>query len=53
MEFRSEGMESEEVSGLPSEEAEVSEQSLEGVADEGSEWREPAGVLGTAGRDLE
>ena len=31
---------------------EVSEQSSEGVLDEGSEWREHAVVLGTAGRDL-
>ena len=51
-EFGSEGMESEEVSELPSEEAEVSEQSLEGVSDEGLEWRECTVVLGTAGRDL-
>ena len=53
MEFGSEGTESEEVSELPSEEVEVSEQSSEGVLDEGSEWREHAVVLGTAGRDLE
>ena len=46
-------MESEEVSELPVEEAEVSEQYLEGVSDEGSEQRERAVVLGTAGRDLE
>ena len=52
MEFRLEGMESEEVSELPLEEAEVSEQSLEGVSDEGLEQRERAVVLGTAGRDL-
>ena len=53
MEFGSEGMESEEVSKLPSEEVEVSEQSSEGVLDEGSEWRENAVVLGTVGRGLE
>ena len=53
MEFGSEGMESEEVSKLPSEEVEVSEQSLEGVLAEGLEWREHAVVLGTAGRGLE
>ena len=53
VEFRSEGMESEEVSELPSEEVEVSEQSLEGVSDEGSEWREHAVVLGTVGRGSE
>ena len=52
-EFRLEGMESKEVSKLPLEEVEVSEQSLEGVLDEGSEWRECAVVLGTAGRDSE
>ena len=52
VEFGSEGMESEEVSELPSEEGEVLEQSSE-VSDEGSEWRECAVVLGTAGRDLE
>ena len=52
-EFRSEGMESEEVSKLPSEEVEVSEQSSEGVSDEGLEWRERAVVLGTVGRGLE
>ena len=53
MEFGSEGMESKKVSELPSEEAEVLEQSSEGVLDEGLEWREHAVVLGTAGRDLE
>ena len=53
MEFGSEGTESEEVSELPSEEVEVLEQSLEGVSDEGSEWRERAVVLGTVGRGLE
>ena len=53
MEFRLEGMESEEVSELPLEEAEVSEKSLEEVLDEGSEWREHAVVLGTAGRGSE
>ena len=46
-------MESEEVSELPSEEVEVSEQSSEGVSDEGSEWRERTVVLGTVGRGLE
>ena len=52
-EFGLEGTESEEVSELPLEEVEVLEQSLEGVSDEGLEWRECAVVLGTAGRDLE
>ena len=52
MEFGSEGMESEEVSKLPSEEVEVLEQSSEGVSDKGSEWRERTVVLGTSGRDL-
>ena len=51
--FRSEGVESEEVSGLPSEEAEISEQPLEGMSGEGSEWKEHAVALGTAGRGLE
>ena len=53
VEFGSDGMESKEVSGLPSEEAEVSEQPLEGVLGEGSEWKERVVVLGTAGRGLE
>ena len=52
-EFRLEGTESKEVSELPLEEVEVSEQSSEGVLDEGSEWRERAVVLGTVGRGLE
>ena len=41
-EFGSEGMESKEVSKLPLEEVEVSEQFSEGVSDEGPEWRECA-----------
>ena len=49
-ELGSEGVESEEVSGLPSEEAEVLEQPSEGVLGEGSEWKEHAVALGTAGR---
>ena len=49
-EFGLEGVESEEVSGLPSEEAEVLEQPSEGVLGEGSEWKEHAVALGTAGR---
>ena len=52
-EFRSEGTESEEVSELPSEEVEVSEQASEGVSDEGLEWRERTVVLGTVGRGSE
>ena len=52
-EFRSEGVESEEVSELPLEEAEVSEQPLEGVLGEGLEWKEHAVLLRTAGRGLE
>ena len=51
MEFRSEGVESEEVSELPLEEAEVSERPSEGVLGKGLEWKERAVVLGTAGRD--
>ena len=53
VEFGSEGAESEEVSELPLEKVEVSEQPLEGVLGEGSEWKEHAAVLGTAGRGLE
>ena len=53
MEFGSEVAESEEVSELPLEKVEVSEQPLEGVLGEGSEWKEHAAVLGTAGRGLE
>ena len=52
-EFRSEGAESEEVSELPLEEAEVSEQPSEGVSGKGLEWKECTVVLGTAGRGLE
>ena len=52
-EFRSEGVESEEVSGFPSEEVEVSEQPLERVSGEGLEWKECAVALGTAGRGSE
>ena len=52
-EFGSEGVEFEEVSRLPSEEAEVSEQPSEGVLGEGLEWKEHAVVLGAAGRGLE
>ena len=46
-------MESEEVSRFPEEEAEVSEQPSERVSGEGSEWKERAVVLGTAGRGSE
>ena len=53
MEFGLEGAESEEVSELPLEEVEVSEQSLKGGLDEGLEWRECTVVLGTAGRGSE
>ena len=53
VEFRLEGVESKEVSGLPLEEAEVSEQPSERVLGEGLEWKECAVVLGTAGRGLE
>ena len=52
-EFGSEGAESESVSGLPLEEAEVSEQLSERVSGKGSEWKERAVVLGTAGRGSE
>ena len=53
VEFGLEGAESEEVSGLPLEEAEVSEQPSEGVSGEGSEWKERTVVLGNAGRGSE
>ena len=52
-EFGSEGVESEEVSGLPSEEAEGSEQPSEGVSGKGPEWKEHVVALGTAGRGSE
>ena len=52
-EFGLEGVESKEVSELPSEEAEVSEQLSEEVSGEWSEWKEHAAVLGTARRGLE
>ena len=52
-EFGLEGAESEEVSELRSEEAEVSEWPLEGVLGKGSEWKECVVVLGTAGRGSE
>ena len=42
-------VDSKEVSGLPSEEAEVWEQPSEGMLVKGSEWEERAGALGTAG----
>ena len=53
MEFRLKDVESEEVSELPLGEAEASEQSSEGVSDEGLEWKECTVVLGTAGRGSE
>ena len=52
-EFRSEGVESKEVSKLPLEEVEVLEQPSEGVSGEGSEWKECMVVLETAGRGSE
>ena len=51
--FGLEGAESKEVSGSLSEEVEVSEQPSEGVLGEGSEWKEHAVALGTAGRGSE
>ena len=51
--FRLKGAESEEVSRLPLEEAEVSEQPSEGMSGKGSEWKERAVALGTAGRGSE
>ena len=52
-EFGSEGAESKEVTGLPSEEAEFLEQLLEGVSDKGSEWKERMVALQNAGGGLE
>ena len=52
-EFKSEGVESGEVSGLLSEEAEVSEQPLEVVSGERLEWKECAVALGPTGRGSE
>ena len=49
VDFRSESADSKEVSGLPLEEAEVSERPSEGMSVKGSEWKECAGALGTAG----
>ena len=53
VEFGLEGVESKKVSGLLSEEVEVSEQPSEGVLGERLEWKEHAVALGTAGRGLE
>ena len=53
MEFGLEGVELEEVSKLPSEEAEVSEQPLEEVSGEVLGWRGHVVVLGITGRGLE
>ena len=51
--FRSEGVELEEVSELPLEEVEVSEQPSEGVSGEVLGWKEHMIELGTVGRGLE
>ena len=51
--FGSEGVESEEVSRLPSEEVELSEQPSEGVLGKGLEWKGRAVALGVAGRGSE
>ena len=45
--FGPEGVESEEVSGLPLEEVELSEQPSQGVLGKGSEWKEHVVVRGT------
>ena len=52
-EFILEGVELEEISKLPLEEAEVLEQPSEGVSGEVLGWKECAVVLGTAGRGSE
>ena len=51
--FGLESADSEEVSRLPSEEAEVLEWPSEGMSVEGSEGEEHVGALGTAGWGLE
>ena len=48
-----EGVESKEVSKLPLEEVEVSEQPLEGASGEWLEWKERAVAFGTTGRGSE
>ena len=53
MEFGSESAELEEVSKLPLEEVEVSEQPLEEILDEVLGWKGHVVVLGIAGRGLE
>ena len=53
VEFRSEGAESEEIFGSPSEETEVLEQPLEEVSDKVLGWKKHAVILGIAGRGLE
>ena len=53
LDFGLEGAESEEVSGLPLEEAELSEKPLEGMSGEGLEWKECVVALGAPGRGLE
>ena len=53
MEFGLEGVELGEVSKLPLEEAEVSEQPLEKVSGEVLGWKEHVVVLGIAGRGSE
>ena len=50
LDFGLKGVESKEVSGLPSEEVELTEQPSEGVLGEGLEWKECVTVLETAGR---
>ena len=52
-EFILEGVELEEISKLPFEEAEVLEQPSEGVSGEVLGWKECVVALGTAGRGLE
>ena len=52
-EFRSEGVELEEVSELPSEEVEVLEQPSEEILSEVLRWEEHVAMLGTAGRGSE
>ena len=53
MEFGSEGVDSEEISDLPLEEVEVSEQALEEILGEVLGWKEHMVVSGVAGKDSE
>ena len=53
VEFRLDGVESEEISKVPSEEVEVSEQASEEISGKVLGWKECMVMLGIAGRDSE